>query len=132
MPPKKKLIVRNPGKPVAYKTNPKSGMVEKAKPKRKLIIRKPKPNKKLLSKKDFIEALDDDQMKKGLFGLPTNYHDVYVSYRNDYPRIARTEKQMDKLSSYSERQVNKQLYDHYKKKGNLKDFNLSNVYGKAF
>jgi len=39
MPPKKKLIVRNPGKPVAYKTNPKSGMVEKAKPKKKLIVR---------------------------------------------------------------------------------------------
>ncbi len=40
MPPKKKLIVRNPGKPIAYKTNPKSGMVEKAKPKKKLIVRK--------------------------------------------------------------------------------------------
>lgn len=88
--------------------------------------------KKKLTKKDFIDAFDDDQMAKGVFGLPDNYHDVYVSYRNDYPAYANTEKQMDKLSSYSQKQVNKQLYEHYKLKGHLKHFNLKHIYGKAF
>ena len=93
---------------------------------------KAKAKGKKLSKAAFIDEFDNDQMKKGVFGLRTNYHDIYVSYRNDYPRMARTESQMDKLSMYAERQVNKQLYDHYKANGNLKSFQVSNIYGKAF
>tara|TARA_R110002012_G_scaffold277713_3_gene465225 strand:+ start:1225 stop:1668 length:444 start_codon:yes stop_codon:yes gene_type:complete len=103
------------------------------KKKKRTFIVKPAPAKeKKLSKADFIDEFDNDQMKKGLFGLPDSYDDIVVSYRDDYPRMAKTEKQMDKLTSYSQRQVNKQLYDHYKAKGDLKTFKLKNIYGKAF
>jgi hypothetical protein len=104
----------------------------KAKAKEEKAKAKPKAKAKKLSKTEFIDKLDDDSMKKGVMGLPFSYHDAIVSYRNDYPRIAKTEKQMDKLSEYTYKQVNKQLYDHYKSKGDLKSFNVRNVYGKAF
>lgn len=109
----------------------KPAMPTKAPKKPKFNVKKAPP-KKQLTKKEFIDELENNAMKKGVMGLPFSYHDMFVSYRNDYPTIAKTEKQMDKLSSYSERQVNKQLYDHYKAKGDLKTFKLKNIYGKAF
>ena len=97
---------------------------EKAKP-------EPAPAKKL-TKTELIDKLEDNSMEKGVMGLRFSYNDVYVSYRNDYPKLAKTEKQMDKLSDYSHKQVNKQLYDHYNKNGDLKTFQVKNIYGKAF
>jgi hypothetical protein len=91
-----------------------------------------KPKKKVAPKKKFIDSLEDNQMNKGVFGLPASYYDLLVNYRNDYPKLAKTEKQMDKLSDYSHRQLNKQLYDHFKLEGDLKTFELKNIYGKAF
>jgi len=103
------------------------------KPPMPVALTKPKEAKsKKLTKKEFIDKLDDDSMAKGVMGLSFSYHDAIVSYRNDYPKVAKTEKQMDKLSDYTHRQVNKQLYDHFKLEGNLKSFNVKNVYGKAF
>ena len=118
--PKKKIIKKTPKKP---SPSPKKKSPSPKKPSPK------KTKKKLLSKKDFIEDLEvgnDD------FGLKGTYADTYTAYINDYPEIANTERQMDKLGEYAARQVNKQLYSHYKKEGNLKNFVLELVYGKAF
>ena len=114
-------------------------MPPKKKPKKKPTFNvvkklpaKKAPPKKKLTKNELIDKLDDDDSKKGVMGLPDSYDDIVVSYRLDYPKVAKTEKQMDKLTSYSQRQVNKQLYDHYKAKGDLKTFKIKNIYGKAF
>ena len=106
--------------------------IKKLEPNVVLVRDKKKSKAKKLTKNELIDKLDDDDSKKGLFGLPDSYDDIVVSYRLDYPRIAKTDKQMDKLTSYSKRQVNKQLYDHYKAKGDLKTFKIKNIYGKAF
>ncbi len=61
------------------------------------------------------------------------YDDHIVAYRNDYPELAETDRQMEKLSDYSSRQINKQIFDYYKsKKGSLKGFVVKHIYGRAF
>ena len=40
---------------------------------------------------------------------------------------------MDKLNDYATRQINKQIFDYYKKNnGSLKGFQEKYIYGKAF
>jgi hypothetical protein len=98
------------------------------------VVKRAKPKKKaIMSKSDFEDELHGDgSMGHRAFGASGSYYDYQSTYRNDYPTMANTERQMDMLSSYSQRQVSKQMYSHYKKHKNLKGFKLSQVYGKAF
>ena len=73
----------------------------------KKVAEAPKKAKKL-TKRELIYELEDNSMKKGIMGSPVSYSDIYVSYRNDYPWFAKTDKQMEKLSNYSSKQLNKQ------------------------
>ena len=115
---------------VGKKAEPDKKTKVKIKEKIKFVVKKKSP---VMSKSDFMDELyGDGSMGHKAFGATGNFHDYQVTYRNDYPTMANTEKQMDKLSSYAERQVSKQMYSHYKKHKNLKGFKLSQVYGKAF
>ncbi len=85
---------------------------------------------KLLSKKALVEEIENGDNKDM---TDSKYDDHITDYRNDYPEVAQTDKQMEKLSNYATRQINKQIFDYYKaNKGSLKGFKVKNIYGKAF
>tara|TARA_R100000426_G_scaffold87276_1_gene71138 strand:- start:463 stop:912 length:450 start_codon:yes stop_codon:yes gene_type:complete len=121
-----KLLTTPPPKPPRTKSK-----AEQAKnPVRQVRKAKKEPKKKLLSKRALIEEIEDDENND----MSSNQlDDHYADYRNDYPQVAQTDRQMERLAGYSTRQINKQVYDYYKKnKGSLKGFKVKNIYGKAF
>ena len=127
-----KLLETPPPKPKRTKSKAEQAKnpVKQVQPPKKKEAPKKKAKKKLLSKRALIEEIDDDEnddMSRDEF------YDYRADYRDDYPEYARTEKQMEKLSNYATRQIEKQVFDYYKaNKGSLKGFKVKYVYGKAF
>lgn len=124
-----KLLSTPPPKPKRLKSKAeqaKNPVKQVAKPKAKA---KAKPAK-MLSKKALMEAINDDEFDGMSFD---EYDDFQRDYLNNYPEMASTERQMEKLNNYVNRQMAKQIFDYYKKnKGSLKGFKVAYSYGKAF
>ena len=127
-----KLLETPPPKPKRTKSKAEQAKnpVKQVQPPKKKEAPKKKAKMKLLSKRALIEEIDDDEnddMSRNQF------YDHQSDYLNNYPEVASTERQMEKLANYASRQINKQVFDYYKaNKGSLKGFKVKYSYGKAF
>ena len=126
-------LAKPPPKPPRTKTKAQQAAnpVKQVQPPKKKAAVEPKKKKmKLKTKAELIEDINDDEREEGMSSQ--EYVDHKNDYRNNYPQVAKTEKQMEKLDDYAYKQINKQIYSHYKanagKKFPLKNFEAKYVY----
>jgi hypothetical protein len=86
-------------------------MSEKKKIKLKVVPRK--------NKEELRKALEDNKK----LGASMNFNSYMRDYMNNQP-VAKTEKQMEKLSAKADKEVFKQMFKYYSDKGTLSGFKL--------